>query len=83
MQLLIKEPGNEAANSYLKESERELANQIVELLNLGIEYFTDGYYEEAIKEWNKVLKIDPNHKSTLDYIQKAKERLKALNEIQQ
>ncbi|MCU0645185.1 MAG: tetratricopeptide repeat protein, partial [bacterium] len=82
-QLLIKEPGNEAANSYLKESERELANQIVELLNLGIEYFTDGYYEEAIKEWNKVLKIDPNHKSTLDYIQKAKERLKALNEIQQ
>jgi tetratricopeptide (TPR) repeat protein len=82
-QLLIKEPGNEAANNYLKECESELTSQIVELLNLGIEFFTDGNYEEAIKEWNKVLKIDPNHKSTLDYIQKAKERLKALSEIQQ
>ena len=82
-QILIKEPGNETASNYLKECERELASQIVELFNLGIKFFTDGNYEEAIKEWNKVLKIDPNHKSTLEFLQKAKERLRALDEIQQ
>lgn len=81
-QVLIKEPGNESANNYLRECERELASQIVESLNSGIEFFTDGNYEEAIKEWNKVLRIDPTHKSTLEFIQKAKERLKALNDLQ-
>lgn len=81
-QILLKEPGNDAATNYLTSIERELSNQITELFNLGLQYFTDGYYEEAIREWNNVLRIDSNHKSTLEFLQKARERLKALNEIQ-
>jgi len=39
------------------------------------EYYKKGMYKEAISEWEKVLKIDPNHKQSKEAIEKAKKRM--------
>jgi len=41
----------------------------------GTQYYLDGNYEGAIKEWKKVLKLDPNHKPSKRKIKKAREKL--------
>jgi len=44
--------------------------------NQGVELFKKSLYEEAISEFRKVLKYDPEHKNALTGIKKAKEKLK-------
>ena len=39
-------------------------------------YYKKRMYKEAIKEWEKVLKIDPNHKQSKEAIEKAKKKIK-------
>jgi len=81
-QVLAKEPYNPTASNYLTRIETELKNRVKELFNMGLEKYTEADYEEAIKEWKKILDIDPDHKSAKDYIQKAQERIDALKQIE-
>lgn len=81
-QILAKEPNNTAAQDYLKRAEKAFDDRITEIFNTGMIKYTEGDYEEAINAWNNVLKIDPRHASALEYIQKAKEKLEALNRIE-
>ena len=39
-------------------------------------YYKKGKYEKAIREWEKVLEIDPNHKNSKICIEKARNKLK-------
>jgi len=39
------------------------------------EYYKKGMYKQAIEEWEKVLKIDPNHKQSKEAIEKAKKKM--------
>jgi len=41
----------------------------------AVEYYKKGMYKEAISEWEKVLKIDPNHKQSKEAIEKAKKKM--------
>lgn len=81
-QILAKEPNNAAAQDYLKRAEKAYDDRITEIFNSGMIKYTEGDYEEAINAWNNVLKIDPRHASALEYIQKAREKLDALNRIE-
>lgn len=81
-QILAKEPNNAAAQDYLKRAEKAFDDRITEIFNTGMIKYTEGDYEEAINAWNNVLKIDPHHASALEYIQKAREKLDALNRIE-
>ncbi len=38
-------------------------------------YYKKRMYKEAISEWQKVLKIDPNHKQSKELIEKAKKKM--------
>ncbi|NIN92819.1 tetratricopeptide repeat protein, partial [bacterium] len=38
-------------------------------------YYKKRMYKEAISEWEKVLKIDPNHKQSKELIEKAKKKM--------
>lgn len=38
-------------------------------------YYKKEMYKEAISEWEKVLKIDPNHKQSKEVIEKAKKKM--------
>ena len=44
--------------------------------NKATQLFQQGKYEEAIKEWQKVLEINPNHQLSKDKIKMAEEKLK-------
>ncbi len=45
------------------------------LYQQGYKYFLDGEYEKAIKKFEAVLEINPNHKKAKKYLKKAKDRL--------
>jgi len=46
----------------------------------GINYYVAGKFKEAIGQWEEVLKMEPSHKGAIEYIAKAKERLKISGE---
>ena len=60
-----------------KEAARELKKKelMSEYYNKGVNYYQKGKYKKAIKEWEKVLKIDPNHEQSKKSIEKAREKL--------
>jgi len=80
-QVLEREPGNKNAEDYIKRCSNELQNKMEELFNIGMLSYAEGEYDAAITTWTSILKIDPEHKSALEYIQKARERLDALSRI--
>ena len=44
--------------------------------NLGVVYWQLAKYKEAAGSWETTLKFDPNHKAALEWLQKAKEKIK-------
>ncbi|NOZ60844.1 MAG: tetratricopeptide repeat protein [Calditrichaeota bacterium] len=82
-EILAKEPNDKVAADYLKKCETKLKDRVEQLFNEGMVSYSEGDYHSAIQVWNKILAIDPNHKSTKEYIKKATERLDALNRIKE
>lgn len=41
----------------------------------GIDYYAEGEFEKAVKEWDEVLRIDPEHKGAQEYIDKARDKI--------
>jgi tetratricopeptide (TPR) repeat protein len=77
-QALKIEPGNAEAAKYLEEARNELDELITSHLNNGIKYFNQDALEDAIREWDKVLELDPSHQEALKYKKEAQRRLDAL-----
>jgi len=46
-------------------------NYIPGLVKLGLTYYSQGKMIEALREWERVLDIDPNHSETLMYLEMA------------
>jgi|GEM_PF-1915002 len=82
-QILAKNPENKTALTYLRDSENKIKKRIEELFNEGMINYSEGDYNAAIQVWNRILKLDPYNSSTLEYIQKATERLRALDSIKE
>ncbi|MEE4310878.1 MAG: tetratricopeptide repeat protein [candidate division KSB1 bacterium] len=80
-QILSKDPGDVIARSYLQECDIKLNKRSADLFRSGMAYFTSGKYEMAIMEWNRVLEIDPDNESALEYKKRAQEMLNALKEL--
>ncbi len=80
-QILARAPADKAAKEYLRNCEKEILALIEELFNQGMVSYSEGDYQEAITIWTSILELDPNHKRSLEYIQKANERLKILSAI--
>ena len=49
-----------------------------ELFEVGIRYYTEKRYPEAISSWERVLEIDPEHTVSQEYLEKAKEEVRRL-----
>lgn len=63
--------------------ESELSQQKVqEFLYSGIKLYRDGKLKEAVTEWEKVLKVYPDHQKALKYISRAKYKLSQLEKIE-
>jgi len=80
-QIIEKDQSNVIAKSYVSECRAKLGKRISGLFNSGMSFYTAGNYEAAIRDWNRVLEIDPNHKSALEYQKRAQERLEALKKL--
>jgi tetratricopeptide (TPR) repeat protein len=60
---------------------RTYSPDILTLYYNGIDLFVQKKYEEAIREWNKILDIDPYNKLARRNIREARDRLKKLKEL--
>jgi tetratricopeptide (TPR) repeat protein len=81
--ILERDPGNSAARRKLDECQRQLNLQVERYFNNGINFYAAEDYENAIREWEKALRINPNHKQSLDYKQQALQRLDALKRLRE
>lgn len=79
--ILESDPKHAAAKSELAVAKRNLDEMVEKLFNEGISLYTSDRYQEAIERWNRALKLNPNHKGSLEYKQQAQERLKALEKL--
>ena len=73
-----------AIKIYNKATEKDrakLKQKIQEYLYEGIKLYRNGKLKEAIKEWEKVLKISPNHSKAVKYINRAKYKLRQLEKL--
>lgn len=80
-QIIEKDPHHVIAKSYIKECRDKLSKRVTELFNSGMRFYTSSDYEAAIREWNRVLEIDPKNQSAIEYKNRAQERLDALKEL--
>jgi tetratricopeptide (TPR) repeat protein len=58
------------------ESGQEMQDKISKHFKDGLEYYSKKKYNNAIKEWNAILVLDPTHQEAREYISKAKSHLK-------
>ncbi|OQX83771.1 hypothetical protein B6D60_10085 [candidate division KSB1 bacterium 4484_87] len=82
-EILAKDPNDKVAADYLRQCDTKLNDRVEQLFNEGMVSYSEGDYNSAIQVWNKILSIDPDHKSTKEYIKKATERLDALSRIKE
>ncbi|KPJ48792.1 hypothetical protein AMJ40_06870 [candidate division TA06 bacterium DG_26] len=80
-------PENKTAVEYLRRSvgrksllEISGDKEVWRLYLKGIEHFTRGEYEEAIRVWEEVLELDPENENAVRNIEEAKLRLKKASE---
>jgi len=76
------DPNNKEAIELREKCQQRLNEEVEDYYNRGIRFYTAEDYRAAIAEWDKALKINPQHKGSLEYKQKAEQRLKALNRLQ-
>jgi len=77
-QALEIEPKNAEAAQYLQETQNELDELVMSYLNKGIKFFEQEALEDAIREWDKVLELDPSNQKAAEYKKRAQKRLDAL-----
>ncbi|MEE9591025.1 MAG: tetratricopeptide repeat protein, partial [Thermodesulfobacteriota bacterium] len=80
------DPTNQLAKRYLGKIDKTKARKAVEKeverhYLSGIELYTDGKYLDAIKSWEKVLELDPQHQKALLNIEKAKRKLEGVMDV--
>ncbi|MEO0156230.1 MAG: tetratricopeptide repeat protein [candidate division WOR-3 bacterium] len=59
-------------------TKKATAEEIEELYKKGVSLFSTNNFDEALKVFNQVLALDPNHKGAKDYKKRTEARLKVL-----
>lgn len=62
-----------------EEKTRKLRETVEKRYFRGIDYYAEGQFNKAIKEWKGVLKIDPTHRGAKDYLKKARDKIARVN----
>jgi tetratricopeptide (TPR) repeat protein len=81
--ILEREPNNATARARLNECQKQLDQQVDRYFKVGLNLFINDDYDGAIKELNKALAINPRHKQSLDYKEKAQQSLEALRRLRE
>jgi tetratricopeptide (TPR) repeat protein len=75
-QVTIAEPGYKETGRYLNKINQALGSQAKNLYNSGVVAYSQGNYEAAINDFNKVLAINPGHTNAQEYLQRTQNKLK-------
>lgn len=62
-----------------EEEARKLRETVEKRYFKGIDYYAEGQFNKAIKEWKEVLKIDPKHAGAKEYLKKARDKIARAN----
>jgi tetratricopeptide (TPR) repeat protein len=81
--ILERDPTHPVARARLDECQRQLNSQVEKYFERGLRLYAVDDYEGAIREWDKVLSIDPTHKQSLDYKQRARQQLETLRKLRE
>lgn len=79
--VLAKDPNHVEAKRYLDNSQRQLHLKIEQHFNRGLTYYANEDYDNAIKEWERVLAFNPEHAQSLQYREQARQKLEALQKL--
>jgi tetratricopeptide (TPR) repeat protein len=74
-------PDFEKVGDYLKKVRSGLKKTAEDGYKNGLKLFREQKLTEAIEQWNIVLEIEPDHKKAKEYIEKAKNLLKSLEQL--
>jgi len=74
-------PDFEKAGEYLKKVRAGLKKMGEEYYKNGLKLFREQKLNQAIEQWNMALEIEPGHKKAKEYIEKAKNLLKSLEQL--
>ncbi|MBI5885012.1 MAG: tetratricopeptide repeat protein [Deltaproteobacteria bacterium] len=84
--VLNADPSNETAKRYLNSIDKSKARKSIsakvdKLYLTGVDLYTRGKYVEAIKTWEELLALDPNHDKAARNITKAKRKLEGVMDV--
>ena len=74
-QELLAKAREKVAAMKVEEEERRLRETVEKRYFQGIDYYAEGEFNKAIKEWKEVLRIDPEHKGAKEYLEKARDKI--------
>jgi len=80
-EILQLEPHNNVAKKEYSECKVKIQKKVKNYFNDGIKLYTLDKYEDAIKKWDQALKLDPTHKRSSEYKQRALEKIQALEAL--
>lgn len=81
------DPQNKAANEYIVKLTGAQAQvkvtdeEIKTTYYRGVDFYVNGKIEEAIREWEKVIKLDPENQDARINISRAKQKLAAIRKL--
>lgn len=79
--VLQQDPRHSEAKRYLAMT-REALKPVVEThFRNGLQHYLTEEYKEALDDWKKALRIDPENEAILGYAQRAEEKIRALEEL--
>ncbi|HLX11503.1 MAG TPA: hypothetical protein VKS81_01700 [Bacteroidota bacterium] len=76
-----RDPNQREAKEYLAQIRDVLRSKVSKFFKEGLQYYLKDDYRTAVQVWDKVLLIQPDHPATLDYTNRAQEKLEALGRL--
>ncbi len=79
--VLAKDPENSRARKYLDDAQRQLNLKVDQFFNNGLSFYANEDYDKAIIEWRHALALNPKHAQSLEFAEKARLKLEALEKL--
>ncbi len=79
--LLGDDPGNRGYQQRIERCRNALRPEVDRYFREGLQYYLKERYQTAIERWDVVLLIDPQHSATIEYRNRAIEKLRALERL--
>ncbi len=79
--VLAQDPDNAQAKKYLDQAQRQLNLRVEQYFNRGLSYYANEDYDNAMREWDNALALNPSHAQAREYRKQARLKLEALERL--